>query len=114
MSTTPWGKYFSKSKAKWYYHNKVSKATFWTEDGLPYGWAFIWEGNAKKYFNVITNQTVNEKSNIPGLNQAAHGGQQKQTTTTSRRPPTSDVTQQPKLLNLLTKMAQHLKKKFLN
>ena len=65
QATTAWGKYFSKSKKLWYYHNKVSKATFWTENDLPYGWAFIWEANSKKYFNVITNQTVDNKSQIP-------------------------------------------------
>ena len=31
----------------------------------PYGWAFIWEANSKKYFNVITNQTVGSKGEIP-------------------------------------------------
>ncbi len=61
----PWGKYFSKSKQAWYYHNKVTKASFFTEDGLPDGWAFIWEGNNRKYFNIITNQRVNSKNEIP-------------------------------------------------
>ena len=32
---------------------------------MPYGWAFIWEADSKKYFNVITNQTVGSKGEIP-------------------------------------------------
>ena len=57
--------YFSKSKQAWYFHNKDTKASFFTEDGLPDGWAFIWEGNNRKYFNIITNQRVNSKNEIP-------------------------------------------------
>ena len=61
----PWGKYFSKSKQAWYYHNKVTKASFFTEDNLPDGWSFVWEGTNKTYFNIITNQRVNSKNEIP-------------------------------------------------
>ena len=61
----PWGKYFSKSKQAWYYHNKVTKASFFMEDDLPDGWAFVWEGTNKTYFNIITNQRVNSKNEIP-------------------------------------------------
>ena len=70
-----WHKAFSSKTGQPYYHHKVSKATFWSEVGLPHGWAFVWNASKQKeYFNIFTGDVCRSPSAIPKVVAAPAGG----------------------------------------
>ena len=51
-----WTRHMSRSQNRPYLYHQQRNERVWTEEGLPRGWAFVWEGQAKTYVNVLTKE----------------------------------------------------------
>ena len=56
-----WTRHVSRSQNRPYLYHHQRNERVWTEEGLPNGWAFIWEKQVKTYLNVLTNEKTTQR-----------------------------------------------------